>query len=353
MVYYTYTVTRGGGRPTGAARWHAGSLTRTLSRTSAFARTLATLRGQREVAPRVPTTISSDPTADALPSHTFPRALYTHVSSLPPGSLISPQAPPLHRPPTHSLHASRSPRSIRSTALSLSFSLSISHEAAAARRLRAILARRTPHAARLTPRLIAARRTAARPPNIHLPSSPTACRPSAAVRRLPPVARHPLPATRLEGSSPRRAEQHGSSLSCDGTCSTPSTIARYVEPTRLDSGHAAVGCIAPRRVGSHRATPPERPRRLRDHAAPCWLVPCQHRQRAITSPTSLSLSLSTHPTATFLRQLVVISYATVLSSSISSHTHTTCCRCRYHRRLFVCTVTTKLERMSERLNRNI
>lgn len=316
MVYYTYTVTRGGGRPTGAVRWHAGSLTRTLSRTSAFARTLATLRGQREVAPRVPTTISSDPTADALPSHTFPRALYTHVSSLPPGSLISPQAPPLHRPPTHSLHASRSPRSIRSTALSLSFSLSISHEAAAARRLRAILARRTPHAARLTPRLIAARRTAARPPNIHLPSSPTACRPSAAVRRLPPVARHPLPATRLEGSSPRRAEQHGSSLSCDGTCSTPSTIARYVEPTRLDSGHAAVGCIAPRRVGSHRATPPERPRRA-------------VLARAMPAPTTshhlphLSLSLSLHSShchlssatrRNFLRHGVILVY-------IQSHAH--------------------------------
>lgn len=204
-----------------------------------------------------------------------------------------------------------------------------------------------PHAACRTPHTAPHSRTPhGRTPAQHLPSSPTACRPSAAVRRLPPVARHPLPATRLEGSSPRRAEQHGSSLSCDGTCSTPSTIARYVEPTRLDSGHAAVGCIAPRRVGSHRATPLERPRRA-------------VLARAMPAPTTshhlphLSLSLFTHPTATFLRQLVVISYATVLSSSISSHTHTTCCRCRYHRRLFVCTVTTKLERTSERLNRNI
>lgn len=118
---------------------------------------------------------------------------------------------------------------------------------------------------------------------------------------------------------------------------------------RLGSIRATPRWVASRHAASDRIVP----RRLRDHAAPCWLVPCQHRQRAITSPTSLSLSLSTHPTATFLRQLVVISYATVLSSSISSHTHTTCCRCRYHRRLFVCTVTTKLERMSERLNRNI
>lgn len=192
MVYYTYTVTRGGGRPTGAARWHAGSLTRTLSRTSAFARTWLRLRGQREVAPRVPTTISSDPTADALPSHTFPRALYTHVSSLPPGSLISPQAPPLHRPPTHSLHASRSPRSIRSTALSLSFSLSISHEAAAARRLRAILAaRRMPHASHRASQPHAAR-PHARPTYI---SPLPYCMPSTG-RRAPPAASRSSPSAR-------------------------------------------------------------------------------------------------------------------------------------------------------------
>lgn len=315
MVYYTYTVTRGGGRPTGAARWHAGSLTRTLSRTSAFARTLATLRGQREVAPRVPTTISSDPTADALPSHTFPRALYTHVSSLPPGSLISPQAPPLHRPPTHSLHASRSPRSIRSTALSLSFSLSISHEAAAARRLRAILARRTPHASHRASQPHAAR-PHARPTYISpLPLLHAVHRPPCAACRQSLVTLCPPPASRAHHLD----EPNSTDRACPVTALAPLPRPSRATLNRLGSIRATPRWVASRHAASDRIVP----RRLRDHAAPCWLVPCQHRQRAITSPTSLSLSLSLHSShchlssatrRNFLRHGVILVY-------IQSHAH--------------------------------
>ena len=99
----------------------------------------------------------------------------------------------------------------------------------------------------------AARRTPPHAANIH---PPAACRPSSsAVRRLPPVARHPLPTTRLEGSSPRRGEQHGSSLSCDGTCSTPSTIAAL----------PLAAATTPRAL--YRATPRAASRRTAPHSA--------------------------------------------------------------------------------------
>ena len=154
-----------------------------------------------------------------------------------------------------------------------SFSLPIIHEAAAARLYSTLVAahrtRLTLHPAYRTPRHHAAR---------HTPPAYTSRRMPSIVRRAPPAARHPLPTTRLEGSSPRRAEQHGSSLSCDGTCSTPSTIAA------LPLLHASIRATprAPYRATPYCAAPRHcfrRPRRV-----PCWLVPCQHRQRAITHP---------------------------------------------------------------------
>lgn len=205
----------------------------------------------------MPTTISSDPTADALPSHTFPRALYTHVSSLPPGSLISPQAPPLHRPPTHSLHASRSPRSIRSTALSLSFSLSISYEAAAARRLRAILAaRRMPHASHRASQPHAAR-PHARPTYISpLPLLHAVHRPPCAACRQSLVTLCPPPASRAHHLD----EPNSTDRACPVTALAPLPRPSRATLNRLGSIRATPRWVASRHAASDRIVP----RRLRE-----------------------------------------------------------------------------------------
>lgn len=152
---------------------------------------------------------------------------------------------------------------------------------------------RTPHAARRTPH--AAHGTT---PIVHLLPhagdhrplpAPVASHPS------PPNTHRPPPISRFEGLSPRRAEQHGSSLSCDGTCLAPSTTARsHVESSQLDSGHAGLHRATPIRGGLYHATSTflcsptltrlniATPRVASRHfeTASCWLA------RAMPTPTT-------------------------------------------------------------------
>lgn len=310
MVYYTYTVTRGGGRPIGAARWHAGSLTRTLSRTSAFARTFAWVeRGCAARAddyllrPHCRRLTVAHISSCSLHPRLFFASWFTHFPSSASASS-----------PSNTLAARFTVSTVHPFDRSLPLFLPLYKPWSGRRPSSPRYTCRTPHAARLTPRLIAARRTAARPPNISpLPLLHAVHRPPCAACRQSLVTLCPPPASRAHHLD----EPNSTDRACPVTALAPLPRPSRATLNRLGSIRATPRWVASRHAASDRIVP----RRLRDHAAPCWLVPCQHRQRAITSPTSLSLSLhSSHchlSSATrrnFLRHGVILVY-------IQSHAH--------------------------------
>ena len=312
--------------------------------------------GRERFAPRVPTTISSDPTvptpyhgaacAHFLALHTHRRISLLRHCCLLVHSFLPSSATASSRSPTHSKylcvcicvlagcaeHASRSPRSIRSTGRSSgSFFLPPYNPWSGRRPSLQHASCRTPHTAHASPRV---------------PHTTPPCRtPHAASIHLSPHAVHRPPRAACRSSPFAHHPPRGLITSTSRTARIELVLWRHLlhsldhcratAAARLDSGHAA------RSVSRHavlrRATP------LLPKTTPRTVL-----ARAMPAPTTSHHPPSSHSTTTtFLRQLVVISYATALSSSISSHTHTTCCRCRYHRRLFVRSVrqrVTKHER---------
>ena len=242
--------------------------------------------------------------------------------------------PPVSHYPLHAAHASRySSRSAR-------------HHAA----------RRTPHAARRhTPP------TYTLPPHaVHRPPPYAACRQSLVTLCPPPASRaHHLdeanstdracPVTALAPLPRPSPRYHLPRLPRRAPCIAPRraphravprrTALHLVAPRRMDTcSCASPSLVSPamplRAAPLRRCCRLQRPRCASRRAGSCHASTDNEPSSALIplNPSPLS------PTITFLRQLVVISYATALSSSISSHTHTTCCRCRYHRCLFVCSV---------------
>lgn len=143
---------------------------------------------------------------------------------------------------------------------------------------------------------------------LHAASLPSlASRLSSFVSRPSPRCRHP--AARLEGSSPRRAEQHGSSLPCDGTCFAPSTtVLRGAESTRATPGRAAPCRATPYYAVSRHVAPR---RATSSHAALARAVP------ASTTNRHPPLPLRSRPSASrsnSLRRGVILVH-------IQSHAH--------------------------------